>query len=70
VGSSGRNDEVLVGKGRVDRLALAFGHRVETVVRSEHARGDSIQFLAVQIRLNEPKKAAPTLNETRAIDIR
>lgn len=48
----------LVGKNRVDRLELVFGHRVESAVWSEHARDNSIQLRAVQIRLNETRKSA------------
>ena len=47
----------LVGKNRVNRLDLVFGQRVESTVRSEHARDDSIQFRAMQVRVKEPKKS-------------
>lgn len=52
--------KLLVGKNRVDTIELVFGHRVETAVQSEHARDGSIQLRAVQVRLNEPKKPAPS----------
>lgn len=50
--------KLLLGKNRVDALDLVSGHRVETAVRSEHARDGAIQLRAVQVRVNEPKKPA------------
>lgn len=51
---------LLVGKHQVKTIELVFGHRVETAVRSEHARDGSTQWRALQVRLNEPKKPAPS----------
>jgi hypothetical protein len=49
------NTRYRIGKARVDGLELRAGERVELIVQSKDTPDGSLQFKAIQVRIDAPK---------------